>query len=121
MPLHLIDRPRTGESSRVWDLLDQFLNRLQACADVDRQLVLTLVMVRDAVGADAALLFAGDGAVIARDGPAARDDLAPALARHLPRLVPDGASQLLLPQWPASLPPGPCSAALIRMSQSRGV
>jgi hypothetical protein len=119
--------PRPGELSveSAWDVLERLGQALQACEPARRQTRLALEAVQEALGADAVYWHPGPaGDDFDRAGPFAlsfdwcREFTDYVLARN-----PSGAGQLVRAFLdPAAKPatPWPCSAALVRVSRSRG-
>jgi HD-GYP domain-containing protein (c-di-GMP phosphodiesterase class II) len=119
---------RGGEvaaAESAWDVLERFGLALQQCEQSAHQIRLTLDAAREALAADAVFWHpGGTGDAPAMAGPA---ELAPAwreafldyVLRDLPEGHP-GAARSFLDPAAKPMNPWPCSAALARVSKSRG-
>ncbi len=132
MGLHIHEHaPRTSRWGEVvaaetaWDVLERFGLALQQCEHSAHQIRLTLDAAREALGADAVFWHPGGTG----DAPAhaGADDLSPAWREafldYALRDVPDvqpGAVRSFLDPAAKPMNPWPCSAALARVSKSRG-
>jgi HD-GYP domain-containing protein (c-di-GMP phosphodiesterase class II) len=113
------------EAEAAWDVLDRFGLALQQCEQSTHQIQLTLEASRDALGADAVFWRPGGTS----DVPAmvGSPDLTPAWRDSFFELVLDRVSEsqsglTLAFSDSVAMPitPWPCSAALARVSKSRG-
>jgi HD-GYP domain-containing protein (c-di-GMP phosphodiesterase class II) len=109
----------------AWDLLDDFLNRLQERQEVSRQMRLVLEMVHQATPADVAFLCAADPTAPVEfiGTPHLGSEWCRAVVRTLLEQTPGVEGQLLCAACAGGglgLPePAPASAALVRLSKSR--
>jgi HD-GYP domain-containing protein (c-di-GMP phosphodiesterase class II) len=108
----------------VWELLERFMHQLNQADSVQRQLRLTLEMVRGATRADVAFLYSAQTRRLAEwVGPALPDldGLAERAGVLIDAAVPTAGQFLRASLPPAGRPASqPASAALLRLSRSRG-
>jgi HD-GYP domain-containing protein (c-di-GMP phosphodiesterase class II) len=108
----------------AWDVLERFGRALQQCEQSGRQIRLILESVRESLGADAVYWYAG----LTSDSPecVGRSDLSVAWTKsfteHVLAEEGTGKGQVLrsfLDPGAKALSPWPCSAALVRISNTR--
>ena len=110
------------ETRDAWDLLDDFLKRLQERDEVSRQMCLVLEMVHQATPADVAFLCAAEEPFLVEyiGTPRLPAEWCRAVVRNLLTQTRGVEGQLLRSTCDGALPePAPQSAALVRLSKSR--
>jgi hypothetical protein len=117
-------RPEPSAES-AWDVLERFGEALQACEPARRQTRLVLEAVQEGLGAEAVYWHPGPcGDGFDRVGPFPLSaDWCGEFTEYVLARNPSGAAQLTRAFLdPAAKPatPWPCSAALVRISRSRG-
>jgi HD-GYP domain-containing protein (c-di-GMP phosphodiesterase class II) len=119
----VINRPPAGEGFEVWDHLDHFLLQLQQAQDVSRQIRATLDVVRSTTHAGAVFLYSGPSRGVTDCSGPSRD--VGAFGQLTRRLIEEAApteGHLLHATMDAidGVEQAPSSAALVRLSRSRG-